>query len=274
MSVLNAQLSLDLISQCDRSLNFSPRAPWPKHQPALAVNKLVIGGFEQQRALNHQIDPSDSPLWIDLLCSAHRDLSFSEVSKLIHLAHRHPAIPLEQCLIKWGWLPNDQFYAIAHQLERTPQEFQNWCADKRMGPMDLAPLLSIPAEALPLICQTILEARLSKAHGTQALELLTELHLLGRSIPSSSQSSEAWIAELKNLRHPETSRRDEVQKQKWAELPWPSLSQPRWIRRGDRSGIELKLFISHPHDLKKCLQSLSRIQELMENDEPSLGGTP
>jgi hypothetical protein len=44
------------------------------------------------------------------------------------------------------------------------------------------------------------------------------------------------------------------------------MSQAKWARHGNRGGIELKLFVSQPADLKNYLQSLSKVQDLLEKD--------
>ena len=49
-------------------------------------------------------------------------------------------------------------------------------------------------------------------------------------------------------------------------MPWPHQSQAKWTKRGDRSGIELKLFFSHPEELNRAVQRLQQVSEAFEND--------
>ena len=50
-------------------------------------------------------------------------------------------------------------------------------------------------------------------------------------------------------------------KEKLESLSWPYGSKIKFERRGDRAGIELKLFISSSSDLTKVISSLERVKE-------------
>lgn len=53
-------------------------------------------------------------------------------------------------------------------------------------------------------------------------------------------------------------------------LPWPGASQVKWTQQGDRAGIEIKIFVSNPTDLKKYLNSLNHVHDIMEKDSEKI----
>lgn len=79
-----------------------------------------------------------------------------------------------------------------------------------------------------------------------------------------AQFGESWLAHLKSLRYPETDKRFEVEKELWLSLPWPKQFPHRFVRKNDKTGIELNLFISHQDDLRKIQVSLQQVQNLIK----------
>jgi len=268
------------MSQCDKSLDFSPLHLWPSGLPAVAVNSVVLAGFSQDLVFNHQMSATDGEAIASLFRSLYFELTFVEMSRLISKSKSHSWFPVILTAQKFGWQANEQFFLVADILRETPEGFQKWCSDKKVSPQDLLPLLSATALELKYLFHDLIQFNLSKSHGVKALELGIELMLLGKKpeeitsqqlltfVGKDQTPSEAWIETLKFMRYPETIRRDHDQEEKMTSLPWPGTSHAKWTRQGDRAGIELKLFVSQPSDLKKYLQSLSRVQDMLEK-EPS-----
>ena len=143
----------------------------------------------------------------------------------------------------------------------------SWLAEKKVKDSDL-----LFKNALKTPLQEGLFLRLadhlaglnpSFTEGLQTLELLTDLILMGfeENLFENSQSFETWRTHIKALRYPETTSRDTDLKQKLEKLPWPYGSKVKFERRGDRAGVELKLFVSSATDLTKILASLERVQQ-------------
>jgi hypothetical protein len=103
----------------------------------------------------------------------------------------------------------------------------------------------------------------SFSDGIAFLETATDLILMGHTedLFENSSSFESWITYVRELRYPQTTSRDQQLKQRFEKLPWPAGSKVKFERRGDKSGVELKLFISNPTDLTKILASLERVQQ-------------
>ncbi len=246
--------------------------------PAVAINNVVVAGFEQELVFNHQLDPANGDGISQLIRSLYFELTFAELARLLEKSRPHSWFPRAQVVAKFGWQPSDHFEAIAEAFLKTPVGFQSWCAEKKVGPLDLAPLVSAQGLNLKLLFKDILDLRMSKSIGVKVLELGVELLMMGQSpedvhssrlltmIPAQIPAPDTFLEALKQLRYPETYKRDQQTAEKWTSLPWPGTSQAQWTRQGDRGGIELKLFVSQPSDLKKYLQSLSRVQELIEQE--------
>ncbi len=145
-------------------------------------------------------------------------------------------------------------------------EFKTWITDKKVKDTDL-----LFQRALKTPLQEDLYLKLADhlatlnptfTEGVKTLELLTDLVLMGldETLFENSANFSSWQKSLKQLRYPQTSLRDEELKQKLEKLPWPYGSKIKFERRGDRAGIELKLFVSSATDLTKILASLERVQ--------------
>ncbi len=272
------------IAQCNASLDFQPLHLWPEGLPAVAVNGWVLAGFAQKLVFNHSISFESieaAGSVAKLFRSLHTELSFAEMARLIQKIQSQKNsdigwLRLETLLAQYHWICGDQLLETAKALLQTPVGFQNWCAQKKINPQDLAPLLSAENLELKFLFHDILQFNLSKSLGVKALELGIELLLMGQSPEAiSSQvlltflsqdqvAGEAWVDFLKQLRFPETFKRDQILRNQMKSLPWPGTSQARWSRQGDRGGIELKLFVSQASDLKKALTNLQKVQDLME----------
>jgi hypothetical protein len=106
----------------------------------------------------------------------------------------------------------------------------------------------------------------SFTEGLAFLELCTDLILMGHleELFESSNQFATWSHKVKQLRYPQTSNRDETTKSILEKMPWPSGSKLKFERRGDKFGVELKVFISNPTDLNKVISALERVQSEMK----------
>jgi hypothetical protein len=266
------------MSACDRGLDFHPRTAWPEGLPAVAVNQVVLAGFSQDLVFNHQIDTSDAEAIARLFRSLYFELSFVEMALLIEKAKTYSWLPIPAIAQKFHWQANDSFFKTAERVQQAPKGFLDWAAERKLSPHDLAPLLSSADLELKFLFHDIISLGLGRSLGVKALELGIELLLLNlvpqdltceklvANVPRDVSTGEAWVQALKILRYPETFKRDQLAEAQMTALPWPGTTQARWTRQGDRAGIELKLFVSQPSDLKKYLQSLNKVQDLLEKD--------
>lgn len=151
---------------------------------------------------------------------------------------------------------------IRSVLPQLPLEFRQWAQEHSLSAADLYPLCSLEniqdAEKPLLHISSLL---LSRAQGVQAMEWIVECLLL--KIPQIQEtqghnSGTGWLEHLKQLRFPQTQIRDE-EKQKKLLSPWPKALSPRWLRQGDRSGVEIRFVVGSKKELADKISTLNRI---------------
>jgi hypothetical protein len=105
--------------------------------------------------------------------------------------------------------------------------------------------------------------RASFAETLHIMEILTDLIAMGHTegLFLEDKDLETWRQNLRTLRYPNTQKRDAELRTHLEALPWPHGSKVKFERRGDRSGIELKIFISSPVDITKIMAALERVRE-------------
>lgn len=164
----------------------------------------------------------------------------------------------------------DQVLLKAKELGFSAAETERvaaWIEAKKVKTADLAFLSPLKTELQwQLLIKALLqliEARTSYTDSLKSLELISDLILMGHEEALFEQSHDfvKWSAHLKSLRYPATTQRDDQLKNKLEKLPWPYGSKTKFERRGDRAGIELKMFITSEADLIKAIASLERVKE-------------
>ncbi|MFN3455145.1 MAG: hypothetical protein ACK41T_09325 [Pseudobdellovibrio sp.] len=142
-----------------------------------------------------------------------------------------------------------------------------WVEAKKIKSADLSFLTSLKTDLqwqLFFKSQSLIsEHRLSYSESLKYLEMINDLILMGHDEALFEQSHDLnlWINHLKRLRYPATTERDDLLKEKFEKLPWPYGSKTKFERRGDRAGVELKMFITSEADLIKAIASLERVKE-------------
>ncbi len=167
-------------------------------------------------------------------------------------------------------------------------QIQKWLDSKKSSTIDIhqicpyLDLLKTDAQ-IQMMNQTlelILILRCSYSEGLKILELVTEIVLiydqqkiqidfdmLTTHHEQKMLNPDQWLTRLNQLRFPLTMQNDTEIKLKLEKLPWPFGSKIKFERRGDRSGVELKVFISNPSDLVKIISSLERVREGLQKNE-------
>ncbi len=264
------------ISQCDRILDFSPLNHWPKNLPAVAINKIVIAGFAQELCFNYEMDQDEDI--IELFCSLYPELSFTESAhlrkELIELnfylteLQRKP-LPTEKLLSKYGIHWSENTVEVAEALLTQPKGFLKWASVKKIMPMDAMSLKLAADLNLKEFYLRFLVLNPSKNHGVSIIEYFSDLMHMGRTaeeLIGDYADAETWLDHLKQLRYPEAHKQDELRKENLKSLNFSGSSQLRWARVGDKSGIEIKFFVSQPSDLQKHMNSLKLMQDEVEKN--------
>lgn len=149
--------------------------------------------------------------------------------------------------------------------------FKTWTEDKKVKESDLvftrALKKPVHLDLFHKAADQVCALGPSFSEGLHLLELLTDLILMGHTeelfanLSAAKDKLDVYKSHLKSLRYPQTSKRDEDLKSKLETLPWPYGSKVKFERRGDRAGVELKLFISSEVDLTKIMAALERVKQ-------------
>lgn len=144
-------------------------------------------------------------------------------------------------------------------------DFNAWTSLKKVKKSDLVFMNTLPEPALELfmaIADKMAGYNPSFTEGLAFLEKAADLIMMGHTqhLWEESGTFLAWEQNLYKLRYPVTSERDTLAKTRLEKLPWPNGAKLKFERRGDRAGVELRLFISTPTDLTKVISSLERVR--------------
>lgn len=172
-----------------------------------------------------------------------------------------------------------------HRLAGLPSDFQRWCKEKLISSQDLAPLLSVSENEFPVPFLSILAAaQVSRQNGLKILEWAVELFLMGEKIqrllpeeivnadlllsdsPLTLQENfstlpingEKWKEQLYLLRFKKTVAQDLIAKEALSEFHLPKFVKAQWQRRGDLTGVEIKIFATRPEQM---LERLEKVKE-------------
>lgn len=262
------------ISQCDTQLKFESALHWPEGLPAVAVNALVLAGFGQSLVFNHQIPQSDRTAIVNLVTSLYPHMSFLEAARFWRQARLVPWLPVDEILARWNVLLDEHWIRGAQLALNLPKGFQQWMVEKKISAQEMQMLGSAGDLRLETLLHSILAAGATRSQGVQALELGIELALMGQPMQELAlqpdETGEMWIDRLRELRYPNSIKKEAEGTARLQNLPWPGQSQARWVRQGDKAGLELRLFVADPSDLKKSVTSLQKLQDLLEENPGTL----
>ena len=258
------------LTSCDfRFFDFQPHKTWPKGWPPFSWNQKLITGFSH----------CDHPYALEFNNSEKHE-KYEHFSHLFHTCYPQLNLPeFGRILNKWGikQLPGfswQNFFALYnyHQdlhflknfftkLLATPNDFQNWVTEKKVHINDLRILNCIPnINDLSFMFQWISEKNVSHFHGVKALELAGELilmefkeaEILNEKLKDNPQ---AMIQHIELKRKNKTLSQDQKKQQQLEHTIWPNQTQGQWVRKGDQTGLEIKLWCKNQNEMQKKLKS-------------------
>lgn len=251
-------------SECERIFDFFIYQPSPKNLVPIAWGNYLLTGCEPNGSVVSL--PAESN-FTAIVREIYPELSFVELSRLRQNLRQLNFSIWGEILESYQLLASESVELTADALDATPESFRIWAHEKKLMPRDLAPLrLPIPKE-FDDVLRGIAESRATRQEGCQILELSAELFLGGTSILDIRQhsSSEKWLAHLKKLRFPRTSRADEEMRQKIKSLNWPPHVDAEWLRRGDQTGLQIKFFAATEAELTRRLEGIKGIKHVWTN---------
>lgn len=258
------------IRQCKKNLDFSPHKPWPESLPAFCFRNELLCGFNRESGFAISLDEKNL---IEILYDLYPDLSFIELCRLSSKIRafensRDPGTLIKKLWQIYGYQYRDSLELVVEKVLQLPTEAQAWLQEKKMAPQDLAPLRSLTdLNQLDSFWSILSTSPHSKSEGVKIIEWLIELILLNHPMDQllPLKPGAAWVTQLQALRYPQSNKQDLHAETKIRSLAWPLRSEARWARKGDRSGVELKLFFSHPQELKRALERLDQVRSDLES---------
>ncbi len=254
---------IDVVSRCDRRLNFGANAVWPEALPAVAWDGIWVAGFNRTETDACLLVSCDEQSLERLLAGLYPRLGFIELSRL--------AAAIDELQVPFDWRDfssrlgfrwSDDWPALFKILRETPVELVEWFKQREVAARDLAPILALKDESQLAHWFTlaihILKFQPSKSDGIQVLEWLVDLLLAVK--PVDFISSARTFAEMKDrlraARFPMAAQQERSHSDLAAKLPWPPGAKTGWVRNGDRAGLEIRLFAKSPGELEKQITSL------------------
>lgn len=219
------------------------------------------------------LDLSSLPIE-DALTVVYPQLSFCELIETLKKLKASPLIAeqMSQATVfaNYGFSLDSKLERVLDMIPQIPILFWNWCCKHSLSPRDLTPLLSLQSpQQLSLCLNSFNELQLSRNLGAQIIELLVECFLMNetdadlfalcQNSPTSKSIGDHWLQNLKTQRFPQTAKADSEKQKTLLSLPWTKDLQTRWLRQGDRSGVEVRFFAANPKELQKHVDQLQKI---------------
>ena len=270
---------------CRKDLDFAPRQKWPEALPPMSWKQWLIAGFDSLETKALQLS---EPHLHRAFQSCYPRLSLPELARLFSVfSSSDSRYDLNSCVnhelgsdkLSMDWVGFFAAYGLRDcenlrltlgRLVETPIEFQDWCSKRQLSPKDLSILRSLSSvTSLTSFFLSLSHRNPSRSMGSEILTLFCELYLMGNSIESITQeelSVEAWHNSLRKARYPRASRRDESVSLRLKSLPWPTGCQVKWLRSGDRSGLDVKFQVYSPEGFKKYINGLGCAYEIIEKE--------
>ncbi|MEY4615334.1 MAG: hypothetical protein RJB66_294 [Pseudomonadota bacterium] len=246
------------IHNCQKNLDFNPETPWTHSLPTYCFENELLCGFERTEGVAIELQTAGL---IEAFKAVYPQLGFFELARLSKKFASTPNLK-KDLWSHYGYHWKENLEVLIDEIVKLPLDTQRWLQQKKLAPQDLAPLRSLPQqEILEWVWPLMMNPIFSKSDLSQILELVVELTLMEvpREKLVTGASTPQWIKSLKQLRYPQTSSSDGLGDQKIRTIAWPLRSEARWARRGDLSGVELKLFFSHPQELKRSIERLQQV---------------
>lgn len=198
---------------------------------------------------------------ISLLLETLPDLGFFEWVRL--LESNKLKISLLQVGQRLNWPPPKKMQALLPCLFRLPRSLQDHLDEKKVRPSELLFMTLWTDEVATKLNQHVVwisQKKLSLQVSLKSLEILMDLALMGKTLPSlnDKMTESEWLQSLQILRYPASTEVEKQKSQTTLAIQWPSFSKARIARRGDRSGYELSAFIASDSDITKMISTLER----------------
>lgn len=180
-------------------------------------------------------------------------------------------IPLDKNLLasSYSFFWNETADNLYSQYIQWPEQFKNWCKNKKLHVNDLRPLCLLSQINTDLHTQVYKfinnfeGLKLSLADGKKILELFIDIYgsdpieysNLGQHILELKLNGEQIIKKLNKIRNPLSSKKDEKKQNFIKNTNWPQNTNVNFLRQGDQAGFNISVFISQTEQKEKHLKN-------------------
>ena len=166
--------------------------------------------------------------------------------------------PLKAAMEQWKQSQrNDE---LKKKLAQAPVSFLNWMEERKASISDLMPLNSLTQiNSINPLLEEFEKQKLTRSQGKQILDLLVDLVMMKTSSQQLIPSGKNWLDQLKGLRYPNTSKKD--QQPGLESKDWPQFIRVQKQRAGDRTRYQMTLQFYNEEELLEKLQRLNRKME-------------
>jgi hypothetical protein len=254
-----------MIAPAMHLLDFKPLTSPPDALPTCTWNGLQLWKSSMDLAA---LDLSAMP-FDKALKSVYPSLLFTELCEIVERTQNLKAsVDLEQLFTNYQFRYDKKMRKTMDLFWELPISVKNWARNHDLSPKDLYPLCALSnINTIFTVLEKMISLRPTRSQGAQAIELLAECALLEKTNwdPQTENMSD-WITQLHTLRYPQAIARDN-DRQKTMLSGWTKMFSTRWLRLGDRSGVEVKFFIGSKKELSEKISTLSRIHDGWSDDE-------
>lgn len=248
------------------SLDFQPQNPPPKALPSCLWNGIVLWKGSNDLP---PVDLSAQPFH-EAFRGIFEGVGFCDLAQVLEsLSTSDTTIDKDALFAAYNFRYGAKLERSLQTLKTLPREFIKWARERSVSPADIYPLCTIDdIQRLAASLNKLSELQLSRSQGAQLIELLAECALLGSSddvLLQHSGTFATWIPHLQTIRYPQTTNR-ETERQQRILVGWPKAFATRWLRQGDRSGIEVKFFVSTKKELAEKISTLTRVHDGMSDE--------
>lgn len=246
-------------------LDFKPHTTPPEALPTCTWNGLQL--WTSTLPLQ-TLDLSSMPL-DKALKSVYPNLLFTELCEIVECAQKLKAtLDLDPLFTNYQFRYDKKMQKTMETYWSLPTSVKIWSRGHDLSPKDVYPLCAVPSvQTLFPVLEKMVSMRPTRSQGAQAIELLAECALLEKiNLHPQTDSMSEWLTQLHSLRYPQAISRDQ-NRQKTMLSGWTKMFSTRWLRQGDRSGVEVKFFIGSKKELSEKISTLTRIHDGWTDDE-------
>ncbi len=263
-------MNLRPTAELKKSLAVRSIKKWPEALLPLAWRGELLCGFSATTSLAFELNSEESLTKVaQTFLEIHSDLCIVD---LVELKKNTLAVSwgtdfFNELLRQMAHGQESQWLKLLTQLESVPQVLLIQWQQKHLQYGDLRPLLSLEQDES--LWKILEGASFSKSEWTQVIEWFTELLLMKKHEELSAleplvSKQKEFFVKLKELRYPETAKKDRLETDFWKKLPWPKNTQAEFRRQGDQTKTYVSMNFSSLQDLKKIAKDLHQMADQQE----------